>query len=163
METERSVFESIWLADDDHDDQLVFENVVRELLPVVNLTLFTDSEKLLNELKRNTPDLLFLDIDMPGQNGKQCLKIIKESPAYRKLPVIMLTGHDYYEDMKTCYIAGAALYIIKHYSYAKLKTCFGHLFQLNWDNPESIANNQYVNNRFVPFSVECLTANLPKP
>ena len=47
METTGSVFKSIWLAD---DDQLVFENAVKEILPAVNLTLFTDSTTLLNEL-----------------------------------------------------------------------------------------------------------------
>ena len=153
MEAAYSVFKNIWLADDDHDDQLVFENAVREILPAVNLTLFTDSDELLNELKRNTPDLLFLDINMPCRDGKQCLKLIKENPAYQTLPVIMLTGSEYYEDIQACYKAGATLYVIKCYSYAELNTCLKHLFQLNWNNLESIANNQYVNKRFVPFSV----------
>lgn len=163
MEAISSVFKSIWLADDDHDDQLVFENAVKEILPTVNLTLFTDSYTLLNELNRFTPDLLFLDIHMPCLNGNECLKVIKENPAYKNLPIVMLTGREYYEDIKTSYEYGATLYVVKPNTYNKISTCLKALFQLNWDDPQRIANCQYINKRFVPFSAECLTADLPKP
>jgi CheY-like chemotaxis protein len=151
METVRSVFKSIWLADDDHDDQLVFESVIKEIFPAVNLSLFTDSDKLLNELKRSTPDLLFLDIHMPCLDGKQCLKVIKQNAAYRQLPVIMLTGSNYEEDIKASYEAGAALYLVKPDTYEIFAASLKKILQMNWDNPQSITNNQYVNKRFVPF------------
>lgn len=99
METVPTIFKNIWLADDDEDDQLVFENAVKEINPSVNFTRFSNCATLLAELEKQTPDLLFLDINMPGINGKECLKDIKENPRHQKLPVIVHSGSNYHLDI----------------------------------------------------------------
>ncbi len=46
-------------------------------------------EKVISE----KPDLILLDLDMPGMNGFDVLERVKESPATRRIPVIMLTAN----------------------------------------------------------------------
>jgi CheY-like chemotaxis protein len=152
METKRSVLKNIWLADDDEDDHLVFENAVQEVLPSVILTQFRSCHTLLSELEHSTPDLLFLDINMPGFDGKECLKNLKGNPSYRKLAVIVYSGSISPIDITTCYGYGATLYVEKASTYNNMVIMLKALFDLNWSNPEKITANQYVNNRFVPFS-----------
>ena len=151
MEIWPSVFENIWLADDDQDDQLVFENALKEIAPSLLLEKFNNCEQLLLALETRKPDLLFLDINMPGLNGKECLKIIKENPSIKKLPVIVHSGSDYKVDILTSYRYGATLYIIKPKSYREIVKTLEALLVLDWNNPEAITYNQYQNNLFVPF------------
>ena len=154
MEKNLSVFENIWLADDDQDDQLVFEKTVRQLSPSTHLTLFNDCVSLLLELKTDRPDLLFLDVNMPGINGKECLKRIKDLPSLAKLPVIILSGSTHSVDVLASYGFGAALYVIKPFSDTDWTNLLSGIFRLPWEDPEAITTNQYQNNRFVPYRAE---------
>lgn len=154
MEIWPSVFKNIWLADDDEDDQLVFENALKEIDPSLQLKKFATCESLLQKLKDDQPDLLFLDINMPGINGKECLKIIKENSAYKKLPVIVHSGSDYKMDILTSYGFGATLYIVKPGSYNNIIKTLEAVLSLDWSDPETIMTNQYQDNRFVPFRAD---------
>ncbi len=58
-------------------------------------------------------DYIFLDINMPGTNGKECLGIIKQNVHLKDLPVVMLSTSSYYKDMAECLEAGALVYIVK--------------------------------------------------
>ena len=50
------------------------------------------AEEGLKILKEVIPDLILLDFIMPGMNGMEMLKILKETPAYKEIPVIFLTA-----------------------------------------------------------------------
>lgn len=60
--------------------------------------------KMLEEVK---PDLILLDIIMPGMDGFEACERIKSNPACRETPIIMLTGNDDHESVKTAYDNGA--------------------------------------------------------
>lgn len=147
-------FTNIWLADDDEDDLLLVEKAVKEILPAVHLVQFRHCEELLLALQHTIPDLLFLDINMPGMDGKKCLRIIKDTLEYRKLPVVMLTISQYPMDIFTSYGYGATLYVVKPSVYDKTVEIIKAAFGLPWDDPERITANQYQDNRFVPFRAE---------
>ena len=55
-------------------------------------------EKCLLSLKKVKPDLILLDIDMPGISGYDTLKMIKADPQTAEIPVIFLTGKSETED-----------------------------------------------------------------
>ena len=59
------------------------------------------------------PDLILLDLNMPGMDGRTLLKIIKEDPAISTIPVIVLTTSSDEKDVEHCYELGASTYIQK--------------------------------------------------
>jgi two-component system response regulator len=59
------------------------------------------------------PGLILLDLNMPGQDGRKTLEIIKETPDWKKIPVVILTTSDDERDVKACYELGANTYIQK--------------------------------------------------
>jgi two-component system response regulator len=59
------------------------------------------------------PRLILLDIRMPKMTGIQLLEYIREHPATRNIPVIMLTASDDDPDMQACRKLGVSSYIVK--------------------------------------------------
>jgi putative two-component system response regulator len=62
---------------------------------------------------RSAPDLILLDIHMPGETGIDCLRRLKRVEKIRAIPVIMLTSDASGEAVQACLRAGAADYILK--------------------------------------------------
>ena len=69
------------LAEDDEDDRSFFRQALSESRIGSELTMVTDGWDLIEFLldQRNTfiPDIIFLDINMPGMDGKSCLREIR--------------------------------------------------------------------------------------
>lgn len=53
-----------------------------------------DAESGLEQLREQKPDLVFLDIVLPGMNGFAALRTIRRDPATRDIPVIMMSGNE---------------------------------------------------------------------
>src|SRR6476661_6107851 len=82
----------IYYLDDDADDLYFFRIACQKLGHKVSL--FADGHELLLALRRNEeePDVIFLDIHMPILNGEEILNIIKKSPDWKHIPVVMISG-----------------------------------------------------------------------
>jgi CheY-like chemotaxis protein len=59
-----------------------------------NVKRVIDAESGLKEIKKARPDLILLDILLPGMPGDKALKILKEDPKTKDIPVIILTNYD---------------------------------------------------------------------
>jgi two-component system response regulator len=59
------------------------------------------------------PDLILLDLNLPGTDGRDVLEEIKKDPKLRTIPVIVLTTSSDDKDINKCYQAGANSYIQK--------------------------------------------------
>lgn len=74
-------------------------------------------EEALNYLKKKDehccPGLILLDLNMPGIDGRQTLRLIKQDPEMKKIPVVVLTTSDDERDVQSCYDLGANTYIQK--------------------------------------------------
>ena len=85
---------NILLADDDTDDCQLFEKALQKI-PIANrFRTVSDGEKLMDLLLKNPtdlPDVLFLDLSMPGKTGYECLIEIKENKKLKAIPVIVFT------------------------------------------------------------------------
>lgn len=64
-------------------------------------------------LLAKTPDLVFLDIEMPDLDGIELLKKARRSKELKEVPIIMLTGHQEKEVVKRCLENGANDYLVK--------------------------------------------------
>ncbi len=72
-----------------------------------------DGGDALVKLTQSKPDVIILDILMPNLNGIEVLKILKEDPKLKKIPVLMLTAVSEINKMKECLEIGAIGYITK--------------------------------------------------
>lgn len=70
-------------------------------------------EECLEVLEVQIPDLILLDIEMPGMSGFELMEILQESESMRKIPVIFLTGDRSEETEEKCFKLGAVDYIAK--------------------------------------------------
>ncbi|MDR3248529.1 MAG: response regulator [Treponema sp.] len=71
------------------------------------------AEKMFSLLKHNKPALILLDVDMPGMNGYEAIKILKSKEETRDIPVIFLTGKGDSDNELEGLSLGAIDYIIK--------------------------------------------------
>jgi CheY-like chemotaxis protein len=77
----------------------------------------------LDGLKRRTlptPDLIFLDLNMPRLNGMQCLRALKKDSCFEHIPIVIYTTSKLKEDKKAAMQAGAAGFVTKPTSLTKL-------------------------------------------
>jgi putative two-component system response regulator len=74
------------------------------------------AEKMLDLLKRNLPDMILLDVNMPGMNGYEAIKKLKANPETRDIPVIFLTAQSDSGSELEGLTLGAIDYITKPFS-----------------------------------------------
>ena len=86
-----------------------------------------DGEAALEVLHSEPPDLMILDIMLPGISGMEVLETVRRDNALRSLPVLMLTAKGQRKDRSAAEEAGASLFITKPFSNAEL---VGHVKDL---------------------------------
>lgn len=109
--------------DDDGHATLIRRNLERAKLRA-RVVRFRDGKQLLaflrgefeEELPRG-PALLLLDIRMPGIDGTEVLRQMKEDPRLRSIPVYMLTTTDNPTEVNRCFELGCNAYLTKPVSY----------------------------------------------
>ena len=84
------------------------------------VTCVEDGEETLNSARDGDFDLILLDIMMPVLNGFQVLERLKEDPALKDIPVVMLTAKGQEQDMLTSREIGADDYIVKPFNLNEL-------------------------------------------
>ena len=63
--------------------------------------------------KAPRPGIVLLDLNLPGTDGRQVLRVVKADPSLKKIPVIVLTTSRARQDIEKCYADGANSYIQK--------------------------------------------------
>lgn len=72
-----------------------------------------DGFKCIEALGKGLPDLLLLDVNMPGLNGMQLIEMMAQSGQVKEVPVVMLTGERDLDVVVKCVKLGAADYVVK--------------------------------------------------
>lgn len=108
-------YNSVMMIDDDDDDQFIFSIAMEEVNNTITLTCRNNASNALHELTTSDslPDLIFLDLNMPGMNGEQFLSSIKENEHLQKIPVIVFSTSSQQETIDTVKNLGAADFICK--------------------------------------------------
>jgi putative two-component system response regulator len=96
------------------DDNLVsLKQISAQLGDYYEVSLAKSGELALQICAQEKPDLILLDVEMPGMDGFQTITRIKRDPALNQIPVIFLTGnHDAATEVK-CLESGAMDFITK--------------------------------------------------
>lgn len=86
-----------------------------------DLAVATDGEQALAMVKETPPDLILLDVMMPGIDGYEVCRRLKKNPATHKIPVIFLTAKAGSDDIVNGFEVGAVDYVAKPFQAAELK------------------------------------------
>jgi CheY-like chemotaxis protein len=78
-----------------------------------NVSVAKSGADALQRLRHLSPDLVLLDIRMPGMDGFECCRLIKASEQCRYTPVIFLSASDDSKDMNAAREAGGCGYLCK--------------------------------------------------
>jgi CheY-like chemotaxis protein len=120
-------------VDDDHEDQEFFCDALREIDSSITCLISKSGMEALELLKNGPvlPNYIFLDINMPLMDGKQCLRALKSIPELQSIPVIMYSTSTDTREIQECYKLGAEDFLIKPHSYEKLVNDLSSIFALS--------------------------------
>jgi len=113
------------------DDKFLRELMVKKLLTMdYDVTSAVDGESGLSMIKEVKPDVVLLDLILPGINGFEVLEKAKQDPEIADIPVIILSNLGQKEDIERGQKLGAADFMIKaHFTpqevVNKIKTILG--------------------------------------
>lgn len=105
------------------EDNTAEAELLRDALadfPELTLRTLVDGMEALAYLRRPDasvraarPDLILLDLNLPGLDGRRVLAELKADPTLRAIPVIVLSGSTLEEDLVLAYELGANAYVVK--------------------------------------------------
>ncbi len=138
----------IIIADDDSDDRLLFTEAISEINTTIQIQSVDGGLQLMQMLTAADaalPDIIFLDLNMPGKNGKECLKEIKTNHRLKNVPVIIYSTSANTKDINDARNSGANLYIRKPNTFTGLIEVINKVFSINLEEYTSTpAKNNFV-------------------
>ena len=125
----------VLLADDDEDDRVFFRDALQEIPLATSLNAVKDGDELMNLLHHEglIHDLLFLDLNMPGRNGKECLQEIRMFSHLKKMPVIIFSTSANHRDVEEAFSLGADLYLQKPSGYSLMVQQLEKVLTIDWN------------------------------
>jgi CheY-like chemotaxis protein len=121
----------IYYLDDDTDDLYFFKEVAETLGH--NVSIFINGTEMLRTLGKELPDIIFLDIRMPVFNGEEILHVIKKTPQWNHIPVVMISG-GYPKSMIRHYLESGANYLMKKPDFSDMKPALEQVLGIDWKN-----------------------------
>ncbi len=125
----------VMLADDDEDDRLFFKEAFDEIKIKTSVTTLNNGIELMNYLTKPDavlPHVLFLDLNMPGKTGIDCLKEIKQIDHLKNIAIAIYSTSASDEDIEETFVQGANVYIKKPHEFSTLKNILSDVITLNW-------------------------------
>jgi chemotaxis family two-component system response regulator Rcp1 len=120
---------AILLVEDNPADVKIAQRALRESGVAVELIVVQDGQEAVDYLLRQGcyaqdkdwrgPDLILLDLNLPGMDGREVLRRIRSTPGLGPVPVVVLTTSRRQEDVQAMYAAGANTYIEKPHDFAR--------------------------------------------
>ena len=100
------------------EDQEDNRRILRDLLTTVGYELIeaVTGEEGVSMAEEHRPDLILMDILLPGINGYDATRLIKAQPALREIPIIAVTSYALSGDDARALEAGCQAYVTKPYS-----------------------------------------------
>jgi CheY-like chemotaxis protein len=101
---------TVLLVEDHPMNRKLFRDILEFQFTVVEAE---SAEAALEQLKSRTPDLILLDIQLPGMDGLSLVRRLKGDPARASVPVVALSAHAMPHDIEQAREAGCVDYITK--------------------------------------------------
>jgi YesN/AraC family two-component response regulator len=115
----------VLLVEDNRIYRETFKDNLRQHFPVVSVSEAVNADEALQKIKGTPPDLIFMDIRLPGMNGLQLTQRVKKD--FPEIPVVILTGYDLPEYREAAIQYGADGFFVKE--------------SLQWEEIESLVKS----------------------
>ena len=131
--------EILLVEDNEGDVELVRAALQDEILSC-NITVVNNGRQAWDLLVRHgslqgevVPQLIFLDLNLSGMDGKILLNLIKQDELLKRIPVVILTSSRAYSDIQETYAHHANCYVVKPFDGKEFKTTIRHAVDF-WRN-----------------------------
>jgi CheY-like chemotaxis protein len=127
----------VLIVDDDAEDRELFMEAVSKVNPAVRLHSAKDGREAIQILTNGIPmlpDFIFLDINMPLMNGRECLVEIRRNPKLKSIPVVMYSTTSDTKEIQSFYKLGAHDFLIKPNNFNKLVEALDSIIRVDQRN-----------------------------
>jgi CheY-like chemotaxis protein len=123
------MYPGILLIDDDDDDQFIFLTALENVAPGSHCDISNNALEAFEYLhtRIETPDMIFLDLNMPLMNGFEFLLILRNDPRFSRIQVIIFSTSDSPEDQERAKELGGLQFITKTADIELLKKDLRHI------------------------------------
>lgn len=135
----------VLLADDDEDDRTFFTDALQEIKLNTALRAVGDGVELIRALLPRTvelPHLIFLDLNMPGKGGMECLQEIRMMSHLHTVPVIIFSTSANHTDIEETFRRGANLYLQKPSGFGMMVNLLEKVLQIDWNEHMKISDRK---------------------
>jgi CheY-like chemotaxis protein len=121
----------ILYAEDDPEDLDTFQDIINLIDPQIKIFHARNGSELFDILDNSVilPDYVFLDINMPVLDGRECLKKIRSDKRFRSVPVVIYTTSNRPEDIDDLKKLGAYQYFVKPNTFKEAVEGLGKFFR----------------------------------
>ncbi len=127
------VAKKILAVDDETDVLLVIKTALQS--EGFEVSSATNGQEALDKIPSEKPDLVILDVMMPGMTGFEVLDKMKSDPDMAGIPVIMLTGLSERSKIKQALESGTDYYIVKPFDFHDLMSKVNDALNSSTDDP----------------------------
>ncbi|MBS7229410.1 response regulator [Flavobacterium psychroterrae] len=134
---------TLFYTDDDYDDLSMFADALECIGKKISLHTFDSADKLLKTLQNQPiiPNILFLDLNMPGKNGFDVLEVLRSDKNQASIPVIVYSTAMDNAVIKQCLEAGANYFMTKPILMQDLVECIEYALSIDWKHFKANLNN----------------------
>ncbi|WP_455220432.1 response regulator transcription factor [Kaarinaea lacus] len=104
------------------DDVKVMRSLLKSSLSTFDVDIVSEidnGDEVIELVRKHSPDIVFLDISMPGKNGLEVLQELKSE--FADIFVAMISGHSTFENIKRSMELGADGFVSKPYTAIKIR------------------------------------------
>lgn len=122
---------AIIVVEDSEEDFAAFRRALAKNSIQAEVVRYTDGEACLEALRNDrlprVPDLVILDLNLPGLGGADILREMRDDPLLRGIPAVVLTTSANPADVQRCYDLGVGGYFLKEGDFSSFCTKIGTL------------------------------------
>lgn len=135
----------VLLVEDNPADVRLFKEALRQRNIEIDLETASDGEAALafldecrDGVERQVPDLVVLDLNLPGIDGREVLEKVKQDPVLRRVPVLIMSTSSSDDDIRACYERHANGYLTKPIGVPALSDALERIFDF-WFNTAKLS------------------------
>lgn len=135
---------NILIVEDSAGDRMLMARKLKRLSADCNILEVESGEMALkylaqirSEYELPMPDIILLDLNMPGMNGLEVLRRLKADQLLKLIPVVMFTSSQLQQDIIKCYREQANAYVVKPVNFEDYDQAIENIF-LHWFETASL-------------------------